>query len=57
MSQEKYIGLDVHQATIFGCRDGWLLRNISAYFRASIRSLLFPSFNKAAFRGSQTNNR
>src|ERR1700724_3783045 len=35
----------------------WLVRNISANFRASIRSLLFPSFNRAAFRGSQTISR
>jgi len=32
----------------------WLPRNSSASFRASIRSLLLPSFNRAAFRGSQT---
>jgi hypothetical protein len=32
----------------------WPPRNNSASFRASIRSLLLPSFNSAFFRGSQT---
>ena len=32
----------------------WFVRNNSASLRASIRSLLLPSFNRAAFRGSQT---
>ena len=35
----------------------WLVRNNSANFRASIRSLLLPSFNRAALRGSQTTSR
>ena len=33
------------------------MRNNSANFRASIWSLLSPSFNRAAFRGSQTTSR
>jgi hypothetical protein len=32
----------------------WLPRNSSASFRASIRSLSLPSFNRAFLRGSQT---
>ncbi len=42
MSQEKYIGMDVHQATI---GFSWLVRNSSASLRASIRSLLLPSIS------------
>ena len=33
------------------------MRNDSASLRASIRSLLLPSFNRAALRGSQTTSR
>jgi hypothetical protein len=35
----------------------WLPRNNSASLRASIRSLLLPSFKRAFFRGSQTTSR
>src|SRR2546430_8353712 len=35
-------------------RDLYRSTRNSANFRASIRSLLLPSFNRAAFRGSQT---
>jgi hypothetical protein len=35
----------------------WFVRNNAASLRASIRSLLLPSFNRAAFRGLQTTSR